>query len=253
MKSPLRFCILPLALALAGMARADDAPAAAPAPDAASLKADNKQLTDELAAAWKENDRLKAQVAAAAAPAAPAEPDSAADLKDKLATSLRSFSVVEDENAGLKASVDKLTADNAGLKQDLDQARALVASLQVQAAATSQIEPLRNQARQAEDQAAALESENAQLRTRLALLAPGPGSTRPVPLRPGQAPAPEAAPTPTPTPTPKTYVVADGDTLTRISKKFYGTPARWEDILKANRPALKDEKSLAVGSTLTIP
>jgi len=34
---------------------------------------------------------------------------------------------------------------------------------------------------------------------------------------------------------------------------FYGTSARWEDILNANRDILKDEKSLVVGSSLKIP
>jgi nucleoid-associated protein YgaU len=48
-------------------------------------------------------------------------------------------------------------------------------------------------------------------------------------------------------------VVAEGDTLTKIARKFYGSSSRWEDILKANRSVLKDEKSLVVGSTLTIP
>jgi nucleoid-associated protein YgaU len=48
-------------------------------------------------------------------------------------------------------------------------------------------------------------------------------------------------------------VVVDGDTLTRISRKFYGTSARWEEILRANHDVLKDEKSLVVGSTLKIP
>jgi nucleoid-associated protein YgaU len=68
----------------------------------------------------------------------------------------------------------------------------------------------------------------------------------------GATPAPAAA-TPPPPPAARTYVVAEGDTLTRISRKFYGTPGRWEDILNANRDILKDEKSLAVGSTLKIP
>jgi nucleoid-associated protein YgaU len=78
-----------------------------------------------------------------------------------------------------------------------------------------------------------------------------------VPLRPGQAaavaavaPPVDAAPPPAPA---KTYVVAEGDTLTRIARKFYGSSARWHDILDANHDVLKDEKSLVVGSTLKIP
>jgi nucleoid-associated protein YgaU len=41
--------------------------------------------------------------------------------------------------------------------------------------------------------------------------------------------------------------------LTKISRKFYGSSGRWEEILKANHDILKDEKSLVVGSTLKIP
>ena len=289
MNRSFRIGLLPIALALAGSLRADDQAAPAQHPDdVASLRADNKQLSDELAASWKEADRLKADLAAAqaasakgadeaadlrkqldaaaaqppkteAAPA-PADSDAAkqvADLQDKLSMSLRSFSVVQDEEAQIRASLDKANSDNASLSQQLDAARASVASLQVQAAATAQIEPLRSELRQAQDEASQLAIENAQLRTRLALQAPGPGALRPAPTRPGQAAAisaaaPEAAAAPPP-PAPRTYVVVEGATLTKISRRFYATSARWEDILKANHDILKDEKSLVVGSTLKIP
>ncbi len=285
MNRSIRFGTLAIALALSGPLRADDkAPPAAPADPQASLRADNKQLTDELAAAWKESADLKAKVdqltadyaslgqqldaakaqlaarpeaAPAPAPAAPApESSQLADVQDKLATSLRSFTVVQDENTQLKASLDKLTADNAAVGQQLDAARAQIATLQVQAAATSQIEPLRNELRQAQDESNRLASENALMRTRLAVQSPGPGAARPMPLRPGTPSAVSAAVPPPPAeapppPAPKTYVVAEGDTLNKISRKFYGSSSHWEEILRANH--LKDEKSLVVGSTLTIP
>jgi nucleoid-associated protein YgaU len=263
MNRSLRYGILASALSFAGFLRADDtAPApAAPAPDdVATLRADNKQLTDELASAWKESADLKAALAQAQsqapAPAAgTAAPSDSADLQDKLATALRSFTVVQDQNAQLTASLDKANADNLSLSQQLDAAKSSIASLQVQAAATSQIAPLQTEVRQAQDEASQLASENAQLRTRLELQAPAPGSTKPVPTRPGQATPAMTAPAPEPAaPAPvKTYVVVEGDTLTRISKKFYGTSSRWQDILNANHSVLKDEKSLSVGSTLTIP
>ncbi|HXN34688.1 MAG TPA: LysM peptidoglycan-binding domain-containing protein [Opitutaceae bacterium] len=260
--------VIATALAFGGLLRgADEAappPAAPSADDIATLRADNKQLTDELAASWKESADLKAALAAAqaqnsapAAAAAPADSGSAqvADLQDKLATALRSFTVVQDEETQLKASLDKANSDNLSLTEQLGSARASIASLQVQAAATAQIEPLQTELRQAQDEASRLAAENAQLRTRLELQAPSPGSTKPVPTRPGQAaamaPAPQAA-APAP-PAPKTYVVVEGDTLTKISKRFYGTSGRWEDILNANHAVLRDEKSLVVGSTLTIP
>ena len=281
----LRLALLPLVAALAVASRADDTPAA-PAADLASLRADNKQLTDELASAWKEADKLKADLATAQAASAkstadaadlktqldaaraqaaaptPAPADSSsllADTQDKLATALRSFSVVQDENTGLHASVDKLNADNAALAQQLADAKASIASLQVQAAATAQIDPLRTQLRQEQDEAVRLSTENEQLRNRLAQTAPGPGGLKPAPTRPGAGtdmlvPEKVAAPAPAPAaPEAKTYVVVDGDTLTKISRKFYGTSGRWQDILQANHDVMKNEKSLVVGSTIKIP
>ena len=257
-----------------------------PPDDQASLKADNKQLSDELAAAWKETAELKAklelltsdngamgqkldaanaQLAAkpdvpAAAAASTDSTQQLSDVQDKLATSLRSFSVLQDENSDLKTQLDKLTADNATFSQQLADARASIATLQVQAAATSQIDPLRTELRQAQDETSRLAAENEQLRTRVAIQSPGPGATRPMPQRPGsmaagrtaaaRLPRPRAAPAPAAA---KTYVVAEGDTLTKISRKFYGTSSRWEEILKANHEVLKDEKSLVVGSSLKIP
>lgn len=295
----LRIGLTPIALVLAAALRADDQAAPAQADDVATLRADNKQLSDELASAWKEADRLKADLAAAQSaaaksadeaadlrrqldaakaqapaptPAAPAEttvpasaPDSdsakqIADLQDKLAVSLRSFSVLQDENNQLKAAAEKSSADTASLSQQLDAARSSINSLQAQAAATSQIEPLRAALRQAEDESNRLALEAEQYRTRLAVQSNSPTSSRPVPTRPGQAPALSASPAAATaaaaagaTGAPRTYVVAEGDTLTKIARKFYGNSNRWQDILKANKGVIKDEKSLVVGSSITIP
>ena len=60
------------------------------------------------------------------------------------------------------------------------------------------------------------------------------------------APAPQAAPT-------RTYVVQEGDTLTRISFRQYGTASRWQDIYDANRDVLRGENSLQPGQKLKIP
>jgi nucleoid-associated protein YgaU len=289
MNRSLRFGMPVMTLAMAGILHGAGQTAAAPtAGEVSQLRADNKQLSDELAAAWKESEKLKGDLAAAqaasaksagqaadlqqqltaaqsaaAAPAQAAAPDTdsakqLADVQDKLAMSLRSFSVVQDENTDLKSSVDKLTSQNAELTQQLDLSRSSIASLQAQAALTSQIEPLRTEVRQAQDEISSLAGENEQLKTRLSLQSPVPGSNKPAPMRPAAAEAAPAAtataPTPAPAPAaPKTYVVVEGDTLLRISRKEYGTSSRWEEILNANRDTLKDEKSLVVGSSLKIP
>ena len=52
---------------------------------------------------------------------------------------------------------------------------------------------------------------------------------------------------------PKNYEVQSGDTLSKISEKFYGTANRWNDIYQANRDILSNARSLKVGQELLIP
>jgi nucleoid-associated protein YgaU len=52
---------------------------------------------------------------------------------------------------------------------------------------------------------------------------------------------------------PRFHTVAIGDTLSKISLQYYGTTARWTDILAANRDLLRDERSLVAGRILRIP
>ena len=52
---------------------------------------------------------------------------------------------------------------------------------------------------------------------------------------------------------PKSYTVQSGDTLSKISKKFYGTANRWNDIYQANRDTLSSARSLREGQELLIP
>ncbi len=81
---------------------------------------------------------------------------------------------------------------------------------------------------------------------------------------PAPAPAPvdaavEPAPAPAPAPkesyakpkAPKTYVVQKGDTLQKISMKFYNTNNKWKKIQQANKGI--DPDKLKVGTKLTIP
>jgi nucleoid-associated protein YgaU len=61
-------------------------------------------------------------------------------------------------------------------------------------------------------------------------------------------PAPEQVP-----PVPRYHVVAEGESLTRISMRYYGTSTRWEEIYDANRDVLKGENALRPGQRLQIP
>lgn len=49
------------------------------------------------------------------------------------------------------------------------------------------------------------------------------------------------------------YVVQKGDTLSRISQRYYGTPNRWKAIYDANRDRIANMNQLKVGTALVIP
>jgi LysM repeat protein len=49
------------------------------------------------------------------------------------------------------------------------------------------------------------------------------------------------------------YTVVAGDTLSKISKKYYGNSSQWDIIYDANRDRMKSASDLRVGQTLVIP
>lgn len=59
-----------------------------------------------------------------------------------------------------------------------------------------------------------------------------------------------AAPAATPA---QTYTVKSGDTLSKISKQFYGDANEYMRIFYANRQTISDPDKIQVGQTLTIP
>ena len=243
-KSVLRHLLLPLVgLACAVVSRAADpapataAPVAAPAPEVARAVAPD--ITPAVTTATDTTPDLAKQLAGA---------------EDKLATALRSYTLLQNENDQLRANAAR---DQAAMQAAADKAvtEAQATAGRVTLEATSQVSALNEEVRLLRAQAAALATENAQLKTRLAISGPPPGTTLVSPTRPGPAaeklkPEPIA---PKPEPAPRTHTVVAGDSLTKISKQYYGTPDRWEEILKANRGVIKNENSLAVGATLKIP
>lgn len=58
---------------------------------------------------------------------------------------------------------------------------------------------------------------------------------------------------PEPADVPRSYKVQSGDTLSRISERFYGTPNRYQDIYQANRDRIISMDALRVGQELRIP
>jgi hypothetical protein len=109
-----------------------------------------------------------------------------ADAQDKLSTALRSYTVLMDENSQLKDAAEKDAAEKSALAAKLESAQDTIAALRVQAAMAVQVETLRTEVRQLQDQIAALSAENARLKLRAALAGPPPAGGMPVPTRPGQ-------------------------------------------------------------------
>jgi cell envelope opacity-associated protein A len=56
-----------------------------------------------------------------------------------------------------------------------------------------------------------------------------------------------------PTSNVRTYTVKSGDTLSKISKQFYGSPGEYMKIFNANRDQLADPDKIKVGQELKIP
>ena len=190
-----------------------------------------------------------------------------AETEDKLATALRGYALLQREHDAqietATKSADTVTAERntlaaqvGALTAEVEQLKAGSASQSsaAQAEATRAAESLaalqRSTAQNTTDLAAArallqqvqgaytvLANENYQLKTRLA---PGGATTAGV----SPVPPPGAA---------RVHVVAAGDTLSRISQRYYNTPARWQEIYRANAAKLGTTGVLHVGAELVIP
>lgn len=83
---------------------------------------------------------------------------------------------------------------------------------------------------------------------------PVPAESVPVAAAPVPAPRVETPPPPPPKPdVPATHTVAPGETLSSISKKYYGTIGRVNDIYNANRVTLSSPNALRPGMVLKLP
>jgi nucleoid-associated protein YgaU len=58
---------------------------------------------------------------------------------------------------------------------------------------------------------------------------------------------------PIPKPAEQTYTVKAGDTLSKISKQFYGDANKYMKIFDANKDLLKDPDTIKVGQVLKVP
>jgi LysM repeat protein len=76
--------------------------------------------------------------------------------------------------------------------------------------------------------------------------APAPAPTHQAPVTPVSGTASAA-------PKEQTYTVVKGDTLSKISKEFYGNANAYMKIFNANRDQLNDPDKIQVGQVLKIP
>ena len=225
-----------------------------------------------------------------------------ADASDITLVTLR------DEIAGMQTALAETndtettgeSAEIANLQDEIESARLVAATqaaeieaLREQLAAQSTAEvtapapdlatqnnALREEARLAREQTAALSREVNTLRTRLAIAVPSPRTTvasRLPPSRPSataptvafNSPAtpsnltstatitsqtPSARRTVSPRPTGiQRHTVLTGETLSSIARDFYGDGNRWPEIYRANRDAIPDANRLTAGTRIVIP
>jgi nucleoid-associated protein YgaU len=167
-------------------------------------------------------------------------------------TQLRAAATAQSEALNQAAA---LTAEKDSLQQRLtaaearanaaatDAARAneAVAALQrASAQNTNDLNATRALAQQLQGANSVLATENYQLKTMLSRTVTPTGPATPAPV---VAAAPAG----------RTHVVANGDSLSRISQRYYGASNRWQEIYNANRDKIGNDGVLRVGTELRIP
>jgi nucleoid-associated protein YgaU len=88
-----------------------------------------------------------------------------------------------------------------------------------------------------------------------------PDSKKPSPSKPDSKPdfsnvrsgSSSTAPSPQGTTQGTTYVVKEGDSLSKIAKRHYGDAGEWRKIYDANRDQIKDPDLIHPGQPLRLP
>lgn len=142
---------------------------------------------------------------------------------------------VNTQTLEIEEAIRTAKAENLELKQQLAQAlkkiELLEANQRVAVASAASQSPRQDEgARESTQSQAAQARQNAQQQQRQAQAAPRVSND-----------------------TPPSYTVQTGDTLSSISRRFYGSEARWRDIYNANRDKLPSPQSLKPGQILRIP
>jgi chromosome segregation ATPase len=219
------------------------------------------------AAASAERETLAQRVAVleqqVSAPAAPASGEDPAELRkqldeasSKLAATLRSFQLKQEEIDLLQKSLVSTDGERAALAERIyaveKQATEVRAASVAGQEASAQLAAMREQLRHAQNQLGQLAAENVHLKNRTTPVAYTPVLSAP------RRPADTTSPTTTAVRAPqvaeaRVHTVVEGETLTRIARRYYGNSERWADIYDANRASLPNPAALKIGMKLRIP
>ncbi len=273
--------------ALMAVRQSDDAPSRAEFDEAQAkardltavgdeLRRQVQQLTDAKAAAEEQAAKLSADLAALQAKfadteqAAEAHGSSVAELTGENEQLARERDTLRAENQRLarttqsaeqqrleaersaSLNVNAMAAQLAELRRDLDNvrgtnARLLESNTALERERTTTMAQLRGEN-------AALQARLAQAQSTLDQIASAARLGTPASQIAAGAPAPVSTqPIPATASEPRYHVVAEGDSLSRISLRYYGTAGRWQEIYEANRDELRGANTLRLGQRLRIP
>jgi LysM repeat protein len=216
----------------------------------AKIAAEKRELESALAAAKSEEKQLESALATARTEAKQLRAMEAelVDVRRELASALTARDAADRQRAATEA-----TATEAQTKAEADTRLVTVAS----AASATELETLRARLAAAERTAEQAQSDLARANELLAARStptrPPAAHREPAHALPAVSSTPALVTTPASAPAPRTHTIASGDTLSSISRRYYGTANRWQEILAANRDVLRDERSLVTGRTLRIP
>jgi len=167
-----------------------------------------------------------------------------AETKEKLATTLKGYSLIEKERDVLAAKPDRVGSSQSDVARLTEAYNALQ---RTNAQNERDLVLLRAQLPQTPGATAAVAQQNP------------PSKITPVPVAPRVVSAPTTPVAPAVVAGPgapaarRTHVVAAGDTLVKISQRYYGNTTSWQPIYNANRELLGPNGTLKVGTELKIP
>ncbi len=234
-----------------------------------------------------ERARLTAAPATSLAPAA-GSPELAAlsarlaETQEKLAVSLHSYTTLKEETADLRLDIQQTKTANAALTSQVQvltvqnsEARAALAQLNTEllaqkdarARASQEADAARSQlstvlAASRPPAATSLGEARTTSASGAATLAPAtltapnlpagdpPATARLSTSRERVAASADSSPA---QPLPRTHIVAPGETLEKLAKKFYGNPEKWRILYAANNAQLSLGRPLKVGMVLEVP